>query len=101
MCRKKDGRTDGRTEGGREGLYTRSWLSCVSHAGKAATRGGIKSAAKESALGEGVLSYLCVYIESVQCQILNHSKMVKLTEEMIVARTRVSDMGNVKKLNCW
>jgi len=27
--------------------------------------------------------------------------MVKLTEEMIVARTRVSDMSNVKKLNCW
>ncbi|XP_059085505.1 uncharacterized protein LOC131882366 isoform X5 [Tigriopus californicus] len=27
--------------------------------------------------------------------------MVKLTEEMIVARTRVSDMNNVKKLNCW
>ena len=28
-------------------------------------------------------------------------KMVKLSEEMIVARTRVSDMTNVKKLNCW
>lgn len=27
--------------------------------------------------------------------------MVKLTEDMIVARTRVSDMSNVKKLNCW
>jgi len=27
--------------------------------------------------------------------------MVKLTEDMIVARTRVSDMGHVKKLNCW
>lgn len=27
--------------------------------------------------------------------------MVKLSEEMIVARTRVSDMENVKKLNCW
>ena len=48
-----------------------------------------------------MLSYLCVYLDSVQCQILNHSKMVKLTEEMIVARTRVSDMANVKKLNCW
>ena len=28
-------------------------------------------------------------------------KMVKLTEDMIVARTRVSDLSNVKKLNCW
>ncbi|KAK2585643.1 hypothetical protein KPH14_010265 [Odynerus spinipes] len=27
--------------------------------------------------------------------------MVKLTEEMIVARTRVSDFSAVKKLNCW
>jgi len=27
--------------------------------------------------------------------------MVKLSEEMIIARTRVSDMGHVKKLNCW
>jgi len=27
--------------------------------------------------------------------------MVRLTEDMIVARTRVSDMGSVKKLNCW
>ena len=27
--------------------------------------------------------------------------MVKLTEDMIVARTRVSDMNQVKKLNCW
>nr|ACO15485.1 C21orf2 [Caligus clemensi] len=27
--------------------------------------------------------------------------MVKLTEEMIVARTRVSDMSSVTKLNCW
>jgi len=27
--------------------------------------------------------------------------MVKLTEDMIVARTRVSDLSNVKKLNCW
>jgi len=27
--------------------------------------------------------------------------MVRLTEDMIVARTRVSDMGHVKKLNCW
>ena len=37
------------------------------------------------------------------CQIVwfKNSKMVKLTEEMIVARTRVSDMSNVKKLNCW
>ena len=29
------------------------------------------------------------------------SKMVKLSEDMIVARTRVSDMNQVKKLNCW
>ena len=28
-------------------------------------------------------------------------KMVRLTEDMIVARTRVSDMNHVKKLNCW
>jgi len=27
--------------------------------------------------------------------------MVKLTEDMIVARTRVSDLSHVKKLNCW
>jgi hypothetical protein len=27
--------------------------------------------------------------------------MVKLSEEMIIARTRVSDMAHVKKLNCW
>ena len=27
--------------------------------------------------------------------------MVRLSEEMIMARTRVSDMGHVKKLNCW
>ena len=27
--------------------------------------------------------------------------MVKLTEDMIVARTRVSDLSSVKKLNCW
>jgi len=27
--------------------------------------------------------------------------MVKLSEDMIVARTRVSDMNQVKKLNCW
>ena len=27
--------------------------------------------------------------------------MVKLTEDMVVARTRVSDMKHVKKLNCW
>ena len=31
----------------------------------------------------------------------NWSKMVRLTEDMIVARTRVSDMNQVKKLNCW
>ena len=29
------------------------------------------------------------------------NKMVKLSEDMIVARTRVSDMNQVKKLNCW
>lgn len=28
-------------------------------------------------------------------------RMVKLTEDMIVARTRVSDLAGVKKLNCW
>jgi hypothetical protein len=27
--------------------------------------------------------------------------MVRLSEEMIMARTRVSDMLHVKKLNCW
>ncbi|XP_032682989.1 uncharacterized protein LOC116849696 isoform X4 [Odontomachus brunneus] len=27
--------------------------------------------------------------------------MVKLTEEMVVARTRISDFSAVKKLNCW
>ena len=28
-------------------------------------------------------------------------RMVQLTEDMIVARTRVSNMASVKKLNCW
>merc|ERR1712112_165887 len=27
--------------------------------------------------------------------------MVKLTEDMIVGRTRVSDLGSIRKLNCW
>jgi hypothetical protein len=27
--------------------------------------------------------------------------MVKLTEDVVVAHTRVSDMNYVKKLNCW
>lgn len=27
--------------------------------------------------------------------------MVQLTEDMIVARTRVSNMASIKKLNCW
>ena len=27
--------------------------------------------------------------------------MVKLTEDMVVACTRVSDMNHVNKLNCW
>ena len=27
--------------------------------------------------------------------------MVKLTEEMVAARTRISDLSMVKKLNCW
>ena len=27
--------------------------------------------------------------------------MVQLTEDMIMARTRVSNMAMVKKLNCW
>ena len=33
--------------------------------------------------------------------IFSEFTMVKLTEDMIVARTRVSDMNHVKKLNCW
>ena len=33
--------------------------------------------------------------------VISDSTMVKLTEDMIVARTRVSDMNHVKKLNCW
>ena len=36
----------------------------------------------------------CVCVES-------GVRMVKLNEDMIVARTRVSDMNQVKKLNCW
>lgn len=28
-------------------------------------------------------------------------RMVRLTEEMVVARTRMSDLTAVKKLNCW
>ena len=94
------GRTEGRREGGKVYTLAAGCVLCVSRRQSGDAR-GIQSAAKESALGEGVLSYLCVYLDSVQCQILNHSKMVKLTEEMIVARTRVSDMANVKKLNCW
>ena len=93
-------RKDGRKEGGKVYTLAAGCVLCVSRRQSGDAR-GIQSAAKESALGEGVLSYLCVYLDSVQCQILNHSKMVKLTEEMIVARTRVSDMANVKKLNCW
>ena len=31
----------------------------------------------------------------------NQERMVKLTESMILARTRVSDVEHVKKLNCW
>jgi len=27
--------------------------------------------------------------------------MTKLTEDMIIARTKSSDLGAVKKLNCW
>ena len=27
--------------------------------------------------------------------------MLKLTEEMVIARTRISDLSSVKKLNCW
>ncbi|XP_043472131.1 cilia- and flagella-associated protein 410-like [Leptopilina heterotoma] len=27
--------------------------------------------------------------------------MVRLTEEMVIARTRISDLSNVKQLNCW
>ena len=27
--------------------------------------------------------------------------MIKLTEEMVIARTRISDLSSVKKLNCW
>jgi len=27
--------------------------------------------------------------------------MVKLTEDMVVARTRVTNLATVKKLNCW
>ena len=33
--------------------------------------------------------------------IVSELTMVKLTEDMVVARTRVSDMNHVKKLNCW
>ena len=93
-------RKDGRKEGGKVYTLAAGCVLCVSRRQSGDAR-GIQSAAKESALGEGVLSYLCVYLDSVQCQILHRSKMVKLTEEMIVARTRVSDMANVKKLNCW
>ena len=31
----------------------------------------------------------------------DHHNMVKLTEEMIQARTRVSDLSSVRKLSCW
>lgn len=27
--------------------------------------------------------------------------MIKLTEDMVIARTRISDLSNIKKLNCW
>ena len=39
--------------------------------------------------------------QSIQSAQLLQANMVKLTEDMIVARTRVSDMNHVKKLNCW
>lgn len=28
-------------------------------------------------------------------------KMARLTEEMVAARTRASDLSTIKKLNCW
>lgn len=34
-------------------------------------------------------------------QQISHRKMTKLTEEMVIARTRQSDLSTVKKLNCW
>ncbi|KDR11474.1 hypothetical protein L798_14541 [Zootermopsis nevadensis] len=27
--------------------------------------------------------------------------MARLTEEMVIARTRASDLSNIRKLNCW
>lgn len=27
--------------------------------------------------------------------------MIKLTEDMVIARTRISDLASIKKLNCW
>ena len=36
-----------------------------------------------------------------QLLLVSDYSMVKLTEDMVVARTRVSDMNHVKKLNCW
>ncbi|EEB12815.1 leucine rich repeat protein, putative [Pediculus humanus corporis] len=27
--------------------------------------------------------------------------MARLTEDMVVARTRASDLSSIKKLNCW
>jgi hypothetical protein len=25
----------------------------------------------------------------------------RLTEEMVIARTKISDLGKIKRLNCW
>merc|ERR1711892_612718 len=37
----------------------------------------------------------------VQLLVCREFTMVNLTEDMVTARTRVSDMNHVKKLNCW
>lgn len=35
------------------------------------------------------------------CSPVNDLKMAKLTEEMVHARTRQSNLSTVSKLNCW
>lgn len=32
---------------------------------------------------------------------IRFSKMVKLTEDMVIARSKGAELHNIKKLNCW
>lgn len=44
---------------------------------------------------------IAVRSEIAQTSEERHTTMAKLTEEMIIARSKLSDLSQVKKLNCW